>query len=495
LIKWTYDGEIIEVIDESDGLSNNNVHAIFEDKYGRLWLSTDYGISIYNKNSKEISIITEENGLHENEMNRHSYCFVGDSLIFFGGVNGITKFNPYDVLLDDFNGEIVLKSLNYIDRRSGRSAMKPIEDNMKELVIKRNQTESKLHFDIPENSFSNTLRFMFSSDNNEWSYTQGNVIDLSGVREGNSNLFVSKKIGIAEWSSPATISLYKAPPFYKAYWFYGLLISVLSFGAFLFVNNRRVQALKINRRINREVDIKTKELFHKNKSLTESKRLNEQLFSIIGHDLRSPLISLNNISKSINYLTSRGEYDEVKMLTNTIESNSKKTLVIIDRLIDWTEKQKKSMLEFHKVNILECIQKSVYEHQELADKKSVEILTEGREWLNCISNEASLLVVLGNLISNAVKFSEANGKIYIRFYKEGNEIVIEVEDHGMGMNEEQLHNLNNDLALDPEEGSSGELGMGMGISLSREIIKKINGCLSFSSILHKGTIASIRLPI
>ncbi len=495
LLKWKYGESSADVINEEDGLSHNNVHSIFEDSYNRLWLSTDYGISIYNKLTKEIFVILEENGIHENEMNRHSYCFVNDSLIYYGGINGIIKFNPYEVKLEDNSPEFTLKALNYVNIANNKSETIPIEKDKNEVVIRRYHGNANLIFDVPPNPFSNSLRYLFSSNDSKWSYTQGNFIDLSKLEEGFTNLFVSKKIGISEWSSPKTISIYKIPPFYRAYWFYGLLISLFSFGAFVYVNYRRVRILSLNRRISEEVDRKTKELYYKNKSLTESKTLNDQLFSIIGHDLRSPLISLNNISRSINHFTERGEYDEVKKLTNTVESNSKKTLGIIDRLIDWTERQRNMILEFHEVNILDCVNKSIFEHEEIASKKGVEVISNGKKWIKCISNEASLLVVLGNVISNAIKFSHVNGKVEVKFYRKNERIIIEIIDLGIGMDETQLDKLNNSLAIEPMKGPTGETGLGLGILLSSEIIKKINGTLHYNSEFGKGTTATISLPL
>ncbi|MEM9548819.1 MAG: ATP-binding protein [Bacteroidota bacterium] len=494
LLKWEYDGKVMDVINVEDGLGHNNVHSVFEDNHKRLWLSTDYGISVYNKETKEISVITEENGIHENEMNRHSHCFVNDSLILYGSINGVIKFNPYDVQFDATFGELNLKALSFRNRSENVLESIPIKKDESKLTIRRNQEDPKLLFDIPEKSYSNTLRYLFSSGDKDWTYTQGNSIDLSTIKDGQTNLFVSKKTGINEWSSPSTIAIYKPVPFYKAYWFYGLLFCLFSIGALIYINQRRVRAIKLNKRISREVEMKTKELYHKNQSLTESKRLNEQLFTIIGHDLRSPLISLNNISKSLNYLTARGEYEEVKKLSQTIESNSKKSLNIIDRLIDWTEKQKSSMLELHKVLLVGCIQKSVGEHQEFADKKNIEIKVEAKQAVVCISNESSLMVVLGNVIANAIKFSPRNSEITIDVDHRGAEIVIEVKDQGIGMDSEQLHKLNNAMPVEPILSTEGEAGLGMGLLLSAEIIKKIKGHMEFFSEKGKGTSVLIKLP-
>jgi len=494
LIKWKYGTNEIEIISEMDGLSNNNVHSVFQDNHDRLWLSTDFGISIYSKATHEISIITEDNGIHENEMNRHSYCFVNDSLILYGTINGIIKFNPYEVLLEDNSQEIVIKSLSYFDPLLNAYNSLQIDNDVQALNLRRNQSETKLIFDIPQNSYSNTLRYIFSSGNNEWLYTQGNSIDLTNLEEGYTSLFINKKVGINEWSSPKTIQIYKAPPFYKNYWFYGLIVSLGALGILIYINNRRVSALKLNRRIQREVDTKTKELFYKNKSLTESKNLNEQLFTIIGHDLRSPLISLNNIAKSINYLTENEDYNQVKKLTKSVETNSKKSLAIIDRLIDWTEAQKNSMLEFHEVNISDCVGKAIYEHDYFANKRGIQITSVGHDWINCISNEASLLIVLGNVIANAIKFSDDNGKIEVKFDREVSHIVIEIMDEGIGMDEDQLQKLNNSQPIDPKQSPKGEIGLGMGILMSFKVVKKINGKLAYKSKLGKGTTAVIRLP-
>lgn len=494
LIKWKYHGRIQEMINSEKGLSHNNVHSVFEDKHDRLWLSTDYGISIYNKLSGEISVIYEENGIHENEMNRHSYCFVNDSLIVYGGINGLIIFNPYDVQLDINSKELEIKSLSYLDAENNTREVVALNQDINKIRLTRNQKEAKVIFDIPENSFSNTLRYIYSSNNSKWKYTQGNFIDISNLEEETTNIFVSKKIGINEWSSPKTFQIFKVPPFYRSYWFYGLMISLVSLSIFVYINNRRVRALKLNKRIQKEVDTKTKELYYKNKSLSESKKLNDQFFTIISHDLRSPLISLNNISKSIHYLTENKEYDNVKKLTQSIESNSKRSLAIIDRLLEWTEKQKASMLEFQEVNIAECIAKSIYEKEDFAKERQISIVKTGSEKIKCISNESSLLIVLGNVLSNAIKFSYPDDEVHIKYYTKATNIIIEVSDHGIGMNEDQLIKINSSKSVIPFASPSGEIGLGMGILLSREILLKVKGEIRYESNLGEGTTAIIKLP-
>ena len=494
LLKWKYKGEILEWLDEDDGLSNNNVHSIFQDSYNRLWLSTDYGISVFDKMTGEISTIDIENGIHEIEMNRHSYCFVNDSLIIYGSINGIIKFNPYDVRLEDNNEKIVIKSLYFVNESNDKIELIPIDKNVSEIILKEYQTKPKLIFDIPQNSYANTLRYIFSSDDNKWSYTQKNFIDLSNIGEGQTNLFVSKKVGVNQWSSPKTIKLYSAPPFYRNYWFYAMIISVLTIGVFLYIHKRRLKIIKLNRTIQNEVDKKTVELFNKNKLLAESKLLNDQLFSMIGHDLRSPLISLNNISSSLKYLTDAGKIGDVQELSKYIEKNSKKSLAIIDRLVDWTEQQKASMMEIHEFNIFNCIQTAIIEQEELAKNREVDFTLDGEKLIKVTSNEASLLIVLGNIISNAIKFSLNGERVNIKFFCRKSKVIIEVLDRGMGISEAQLAKLNKHLPVISEEGYFGEKGLGMGLALSSIIIKKINGNIKFESSIGEGTKVLICLP-
>lgn len=495
LLKWEYDGEILEVVDDESGLSHNNVHSVFEDNYGRLWLSTDYGISILHKQTGEISIITDRNGLHENEMNRHSYFFDGDSLIFYGGINGIVKFNPYDVMFEDEDEMLEMMSLNFIDEANGNYVIAPLEKDIFELEVARGQKDVELHFNIPQSSHSNTLRYVFSSDEGDWKYTQGNVIELAELDEGETNLFVSKKLSISEWSSPIVITIHKALPFYREFWFYALLLLLSSGAVFWYINKRRITAIRINRRIRKEVELKTQELHYKNKVLTESKKLNEQLFSIIGHDLRSPLISLNSISKSMNYLVKAGQQEEVVKLGRSIESNSKKTLSVVDRLLEWAEKQRRSMLEFHEVDLSECVAKTIEEKAEMAAQMNVEVINEVQDSVLCISNEGSIRVVLGNVLSNALKFSQAGGVVRIKSYVTSKNIVLEVRDGGIGMDKELVESLNISKPLGEIKRSSDRDGLGMGMQLSSEIIKKVNGDIAFESVKGSGTTVRISLPI
>ena len=87
-------GSNYQLFTRNDGLSNNVIYAIFEDKHNRLWLSSDYGIMSFDKTTFDVKTYLEKDGISNHEFNRTSQFQSKDGTIYFGGLNGITSFHP-----------------------------------------------------------------------------------------------------------------------------------------------------------------------------------------------------------------------------------------------------------------------------------------------------------------------------------------------------------------------------------------------------------------
>ena len=79
-----------------DGLSNNNLYAVYEDDFGNLWMSSDYGIIRFNKETNRGKAFLPSDGITHHEFNRISHFKDEEGRIYFGGLNGVTVFNPKD---------------------------------------------------------------------------------------------------------------------------------------------------------------------------------------------------------------------------------------------------------------------------------------------------------------------------------------------------------------------------------------------------------------
>lgn len=110
LVHWFPGTDKYKQFTKIDGLSNNNIYAVYPDEYDNLWLSSDYGIMRFNKNTHQVNTFLEKDGISHNEFNRISHYQHTDGSIFFGGLRGVTAFHPKDFQVDstEFRAPLVI---------------------------------------------------------------------------------------------------------------------------------------------------------------------------------------------------------------------------------------------------------------------------------------------------------------------------------------------------------------------------------------------------
>ncbi|MES2728025.1 MAG: histidine kinase N-terminal 7TM domain-containing protein [Bacteroidota bacterium] len=223
--------------------------------------------------------------------------------------------------------------------------------------------------------------------------------------------------------------------------------------------------------------------------LQKTNALKDKLFSIISHDLRTPLanlVSLLAIAKE-GYLS----LDELKAVLPSISENVDYTSSLIDNLLNWSKSQidqESTVKEIH--SIKEILDKEItYLSKNAADKKI--------EVINLINSDCTLLVdkdmmqlVFRNLISNAIKFCNQFDTITISSIVSSHKTTIIVKDTGIGMDENKLQKLFSTETF-TTLGTKEEKGTGLGLHLCKDFIEKNNGQISVKSELGKGTIFTI----
>ena len=112
LVKWNKKSNSRKTYDKSNGFINDNIYCAIQDANKFLWLSTDLGIVRFDQGTDVSKIFTETNGIANNEFNRTSYTYTDDGRIYFGGMNGVTRFHPADFLSNSDRDERFIFKLN-----------------------------------------------------------------------------------------------------------------------------------------------------------------------------------------------------------------------------------------------------------------------------------------------------------------------------------------------------------------------------------------------
>ncbi len=236
-------------------------------------------------------------------------------------------------------------------------------------------------------------------------------------------------------------------------------------------------------------------LLQKNK-LDELNATKDQLFSIVSHDLRSSVNALKTSNSKLSATLETKNYDELNQLIIQNSSIANGAYRLLDNLLHWAMLQTKQ-LYFHKesVHLYSVVQQIEYNYKPLLLDKAITFENLVPKNIFIFVDLDSLKIVLRNLLDNAIKFSNENGKI--SFYTEDTNTdfcKLIIEDSGIGMKESTIQELLSDGELLAKKNNSEIIGTGLGLQLSKQMIKKNSGTLTIESELNQGTKMILTFP-
>ena len=259
-----------------------------------------------------------------------------------------------------------------------------------------------------------------------------------------------------------------------------------------------VVAYPISRAIERKmVEIEREELIIQLKELNASK---DQLFSLISHDLRNPFHSLlgfaDILTTEFDYLTK----EEIKEYNIVINESAKNLYGMTNNLLHYSRYQL-GKYEFRPrvMNVEEAFRIVLETQKHNIKRKDILLIKELDQNISVFADEELISIVLGNIVENAIKYSNAGGMVKISVEKididesDKSSVKIIIEDEGVGIPEENLVRIENkEMFTTP--GTIREFGIGLGLFLSRDFITMNKGKLQIKSKEGKGTTVSIDLP-
>lgn len=271
----------------------------------------------------------------------------------------------------------------------------------------------------------------------------------------------------------------------------GLVIRVVLFFVNLFLvlyfMNRETM------RYHEEVEIKNSQLSAEQDTLQKQNFVKDKLFSIISHDLRSPLASLHSLLGlySNKYITD----EEFKQATVGLEKQVHQLRNSLDELLTWSKSQIHGINPKPElINLKAGINEVIATNRLIARNKKINIVLNVQDdsvvW--CDSN--MFTSVMTNLVTNAIKFTNEGGTVTIGAYINENQVCIQVEDNGIGILEENLKKILDPLDLYTTQGTNREKGTGLGLVMCKEFVAKNHGTLTIKSEVGKGSVFIIQLP-
>ena len=234
----------------------------------------------------------------------------------------------------------------------------------------------------------------------------------------------------------------------------------------------------------------------KNEELLKINAEKDKFFSIIAHDLRSPLSSFMGFTELLVEDLPNMELEDLQEMAVAMQKSATNLYRLIENLLEWSKVQRGLVQYNPKVVQLKSIVDEIIEMQmESVNNKKLRLTTEIPIDLKAIADENMLKTIIRNLLSNAVKFTPLEGGISISAKITGSQSVeFSIQDTGIGMSSDildHLFQLNNQTN---RTGTQGESSSGLGLLLCKEFIEKLGGQIRVKSQVGNGTNFTFTLP-
>lgn len=237
------------------------------------------------------------------------------------------------------------------------------------------------------------------------------------------------------------------------------------------------------------------EVEKKNANLAELNLTKDRFFSIISHDLRTPIAAIVARADMLNEHYDQLNADKIKSYIAEIYTASDQTFGMLENLLSWAIIQLRNADPLREeFKALELCNNVIEQFSQAIDSKSLVIECNVNSTDSIYADINMISAVLRNLIANAIKFTPRNGRITISSEPIDTSLRLHVHDTGVGVGEEDQKNLFSLDKLVSHKGTDGESGTGFGLAMSKDLIQKNQGELAVNSILNEGSDFYFTLP-
>lgn len=516
-------GEII-LFDEKQGLPGRSVLTLQKDIEGNIWLSTLLGISKFDRSNNHIINYDSKDGAPGN-------CIVSykdyNSVLYFGGINGIFSFNPLTVLHNSFLPPVVFTSFKIFNQEVvpnvEGSPLKKTIDRTSKIELNYNQAYfslefSALNFTLPE---KNQYRYMLEGVDPEWIYSgTRNTAYYTNIEHGSYVFKVQGANNDGLWNEEVkSLEITILPPWWRTLWFKLMVLFLGIASVFMLILIRTSSLRRREQELTELVRLRTQEIENQKikiskqaKKLHMADQMKIRFFTNISHEFRTPLtLILSPLDKLFADIPPN---DSSRMLYTIIKRNTLRLVNLINQFLDISRVEAGVLkLVVTKGDIVEYISRIAHLYNFTAQQKSINynIHMQSEPWL-CYFDGDKIEKILYNLISNAFKNTPSGGEIDVfveKIYSKTcdhsnvqsvtNESIpeylrIRVKDTGTGIHEEQLKNIFKRF-YQVEGSRQTSHGVGIGLSLTKDLVNIHKGEIDVASKPGEGTEFCVVLPV
>jgi signal transduction histidine kinase len=257
--------------------------------------------------------------------------------------------------------------------------------------------------------------------------------------------------------------------------------------------SQRTQELKTR---NEEIEKQNSMIALQNKQLSDTIHLKNRIFSVIAHDLRSPVV---NILYMLNLLKEKEYKEKYDTFANSSIQYAQLVISLLENMLVWGRGQEdKIKFSPEKRNLADIILTNLSIFKETADKKEISVNFTQVGSAEALIDKDLIDIIIRNLLSNAVKYTPRGGRISILLKDKsvnGEGIMLKICDNGIGIPESKQKEIFSEKEIESTPGTENEKGTGLGLKLCQELVKINNGSITVESKEGEGACFVITFPV
>ena len=454
------------------GLADNGIASIQQGRKGMIWLGTDHGLCRYNPQTKLTQSFFVDNGLQSNEFSDGASSVSPNGTMIFGGVGGVTWFNPSDIKQTEWKADVKLTAFSINGEPvtpETKSGWYHVTDTTviasKRFALSSGDNSftiqlSTLTYDNPEH-----IIYSYRINKEDWVRLQPgtNEITFSHMAPGNYDFCV-----VAQRNNQMTeercFTVYIHAPWYRtylAYVCYLLLLAFIVWRYLLYRRHKEQDRLRLQEHIHAE-------------EMGEAKL---RFFMNISHEIRTPMTLI--VSPLLS-LMKQDDDPHRRSIYETIRRNAERILGLINQMMD-LRKIDKGQMQMHmcETDLIGFVRDIHNLFTQQAKTKNIQFSYEhDTQMLPVWIDRGNFDKVVVNILSNAFKYTPTGGIIRITITHDDSHATIRIYDSGEKIPEDKLEHIFERFYQTPSSINDRKVGTGIGLDLTRSLVELHHGTIS-----------------
>ncbi len=455
-----------------------------------LWLSTNKGLNKFDPANGRFQYFLQSDGLPGNEFNTYAYGKMPDGRLVFGGVNGLTIFDPKDLSVNAQPPQVLLTALHIngrlVDPRDSASLLTRGIEFTESLEL--GYAQNNLLFQFAALDYAkpqrNQFQFYLEGAESEWVHRGfEHTAQYLNLSPGTYTFKVKAANSDGIWNDAPDHPAHRdpPPPWYASWWAYTLYVLLAAGAAYGFYQ------IQLRRRLDHAETLRLQEL----------DEVKTRLYTNITHEFRTPLTVILGVTEQVKQYLAEQQAKAQTALLETVQRNGSQLLQLINQLLDLSKLEAGSMtLQLQRGDVVAFVKYITESFHSYATGRGVQLhfLTDSPA-VEMDYDPEKLQMIVVNLLSNAIKFTPSGGHIYVQIKEVAQKkkpwLSLRVKDTGVGIAPEKLPYVFDRFYQADDSSTKNSGGTGIGLALVRELVRLMQGDISVSSKPGEGAVFTV----